>query len=292
VRADGLRSTRSLLPVAIVTALVTLLGAIPARAAHASTAPRTDPGAQYLSLGDSIAFGFQESILDRQMKTGNFNPNAYRHGFTDDLALRLRRLHHGLQKINLACPGETTDSFRNACGYPFGLHVDYTGSQLDAALRAIAAGHGAVGTITISLGANDLLGLIDSCGGDPDCITRELPQAMNHVRQNLLFIVRSLHAAAPDAVIVLLQYYNPFAPFDPSSTPYFLALDAAIGAVAAMTHSKVADAYTPFNLTQPQPQTLCHLTLFCRAEDVHPSDAGYRKIAKVMFDATGYPKHP
>lgn len=134
------RATRWMLHVVGVAVLVTLLAAGPAGATQSFPTPphRTDPGGVYLSLGDSIAFGLQERILDEQLETGNLDPSAFP-GFGDELTRKLARLHPGIQQVNLGCPGETTDSFREACEYPFGLHVDYPGSsQLDAALPRFA----------------------------------------------------------------------------------------------------------------------------------------------------------
>jgi lysophospholipase L1-like esterase len=284
----GARTLRSLFRAVGLATLVTLVAAAPVGASKAPPPP-TDPGGVYLSLGDSIAFGFQGRLLDEQLESGNLDPSAF-HGFTDELTRKLARVHRGSQQVNLGCPGETTASFRDACEYPFGLHVDYTGSQLDAALATIRSHHGAVGTITVTLGANDLTNLLDSCGDDTSCVTRGFPQMLRTVRQNLFVTVNALHRAAPRAVIVLFEYYNPFAPFDPASTPNLLRLDASIGWVAAVTHSKVANAFPRFNLAPPQPQTLCRLTLICDDEDVHPSDAGYHEIANLMFAAAISPR--
>ena len=224
------RSTRSLLRVLGLAALVSMLAAAPVGASNAPPPPPrpSDPGAVYLSLGDSIAFGFQERILNEQLDSGNLDPSAF-HGFTDELTMKLARLHRGTKQVNLGCPGETTESFLHACGYEFGLHQDYTGSsQFAAALATIRSRPGAVGTITITLGANDLTNFLDSCGDDAACVTQGRPQVLSTVRRNLLFIVSVLHRAAPRAVIVLFQYYNA-APFDPSSNANLLALDASIG---------------------------------------------------------------
>jgi len=276
---------RSLLRVLGLATLVTLIAAAPVGASQAAPPLRPSaPGGVYLSLGDSIAYGFQGPLLDEQLASGNVDPSAF-HGFTDELTAKLARAHPGLQQVNLGCPGETTTSFFHACEYPFPLHVPYSSSQFGAALATIRSHRGAVGTITVTLGANDLTNLIDSCSGDTSCVTRGLPKVLATVRQNLFLTVVALHLAAPRAAIVLLKYYNPFAPFDPASTPNVLALDASIGRVAAITHARVADAYPRFNLTPPQPGTLCHLTLMCDFGDVHPSDAGYHEIANVFFAA-------
>jgi lysophospholipase L1-like esterase len=281
-------TVRSLFRAVGLAVLVTLVAAAPVGASK--PAPPNRSGALYLSLGDSIAFGFQERLLDEQLETGNLDPTAF-HGFTDELTRKLAWIHRGISQVNLGCPGETTDSFRNACEYPFGLHVDYSGSsQLDAALAALRSHPGAATTITIALGANDLTELVDSCDGDTTCVSRGLPNVLRVVRWNLLVTINALHRVAPRAEIVLFEYYNPFAQADPSSTPNILALDGSIGWVAALTHSRVANAYPRFNLAPPQPQTLCRLTLFCAAEDVHPTDAGYHEIANLMFSAVVAPR--
>jgi lysophospholipase L1-like esterase len=290
MRSTTVPVSRSLLRAVALAVLLVLVAAVPAGAAKTPPPPK-DPGAVYLSLGDSLAFGFQEKILDHQFETGNFDPNAFRHGYADVLAQKLARLHRGIEKVNLGCPGETTESFRDACEYEFGLHEDYTGqSQLDAALGIINDRPGEVGTITVALGANDLLNFLDSCGDDTTCVKHGLPKAMSNIHKNLLFSVKALHKAAPDAVIVLLEYYNPFAPFDPDSSANLLPLNAQIAKVAKTTHSKVADAYASFNLLPRQPQRLCRLTLICNEDDIHASNAGYRVIANLMYDATGFAK--
>jgi lysophospholipase L1-like esterase len=282
---------RSLLRGVGLAVLVTLVAALPAMSAGATKpSPPKGPASLYLSLGDSIAFGFQDRILDAQLETGNLDPTAF-HGFTDELTQKLAWIHHDIQQVNLGCPGETTDSFRNACEYPFGLHVDYSGSsQLDAAVATLRSHPGANTTITLALGANDLTGLVESCDGDTACVKQGLPQMLRVVRWNLMVTINALHRVAPGATIVLFSYYNPFAAADPASTPNILALDATIGWVAAVTHSRVANAFPRFNLARPQPQTLCRLTLFCDEEDVHPTDAGYHEIASLMFNAAVSPR--
>jgi lysophospholipase L1-like esterase len=279
-------TVRSLLRAVGLAVLATLIAAVPAGATDATRpSPPNRSAGLYLSLGDSIAFGFQERLLDEQLETGNLDPTAF-HGFTDELTRKLAWIHRGVQQVNLGCPGESTVSFRNACEYPFDLHVDYSGSsQLAAALATIRSHPGAPTTITIALGANDLTQLLDSCEGDTTCVSRGVPNVLRVVRWNLLLTVNALRRAAPRAVIVLFEYYNPFAASDPASTPNLLALDASIGWVAGITHSRVANAFPRFNLARPQPQTLCRLTLFCDEEDVHPTDAGYHEIANLMFNA-------
>lgn len=142
--------------------------------------------------------------------------------------------------------------------------------------------------ILISLGANDVLAVLDECGVNLGCIGLVLLDVLASVGTNLHESLGRLRAAAPDAEIVVLQYYNPLAVFAPDTNVVTVALNAVIGQVAAAHRARVADAFTAFNLA-PQPATLCALTLMCTPEqDIHASDAGYAVIANLMFEAAEY----
>ncbi len=66
--------------------------------------------AYYLSLGDSIAYGFQPD------KDGKPPPSAFDTGFVDVFAARLRKIKPKLRVVNYGCPGETTVSYvRGGC---------------------------------------------------------------------------------------------------------------------------------------------------------------------------------
>jgi hypothetical protein len=87
----------------------------------------------------------------------------------------------------------------------------------------------------------------------------------------------------------VVQYDNPFAYSDPSTNAAVETLNGVIRTEAGQYRDRVVDAFTPFNLALPQPQTLCTLTLFCTPlQDVHPSDAGYRLVAQLFWAASGY----
>ena len=51
-----------------------------------------------------------------------------------------------------------------------------------------------------------------------------------------------------------------------------------------------ADVVPVFNPPggEARSSAICMLTLLCAAGDSHPSDAGYRAMAEVVFDASGY----
>jgi len=65
-------------------------------------------------------------------------------------------------------------------------------------------------------------------------------------------------------------------------------LGEVIEAISTANRVRVADPFPAFNLTPPQPATVCGMTLFCAASDIHPSDRGYQVIADVIWIASGY----
>jgi lysophospholipase L1-like esterase len=268
--------------------LLVLLLALPSTA-WAGTRPKpifTPPKHYYLSLGDSLGFGVQLNKLSALLDAGTHTPDAFNTGYTDDFARRMRRIRPDQQVENLSCPAETTDTMLDGgCGFTTGLglalHVDYTGSQLDAAVAFLRAHRGQVSPITLSIGVADLLDA-DDCNLDPACIARH--HVLAHIRQNLDQILTALQQAAPDAEFILLQQYDAYADTQPSSVEVWRQLNAVIGRVAAEHRARVADAFAAFNGTG----RICELTFFCDEGDTHPTDAGYALLARLFFKASGY----
>ncbi len=115
-----MRSTAKTAVVALVTVIVLLLSSGPALAAESG---RRD---FYLSLGDSLAYGFQ------RFKVGH-PAEAFDTGYADLLA---DRLESRPTLVNYGCPGETTDSFAvGGCPWTGPMHDAFTGAQLAAAVR-------------------------------------------------------------------------------------------------------------------------------------------------------------
>lgn len=250
------------------------------------------PKAFMLGLGDSLMFGFQETKFVAGWPDPD--PATFNTGLADVFVARLAETAPGKETalVNFACPGETTGSFLNGpCPYnvAFRLHQEYTGAQMDVAEAFLEVHRGHVSPILISLGANDALGIVDVCGLDPICIGAALPGVLASVRENLTAALARLRVAAPDAEIILLQYYNPLAVIDPSTNVLLVSLNAVIENVTGAHQARVADAFPAFNLAPPQPATLCALTLMCTPlVDVHASDAGYQLIGDLFFDAAGF----
>jgi len=244
-----------------------------------------------LGLGDSLMFGYQEA----KFATNPFDLTQFHTGFAFLFAERVAETApgNGTALINLGCPGETTRSFLDGpCAYHsvgLPLHVNYGGSQMAMAEAILDVHRGQVSPILISLGANDVLGIVapQVCGLDHRCIGAALPGILASVGANLNAALGRLRAAAPDAEIIILQYYNPLAVIDSSMNALLVSLNAVIGSVAAAHRARVADAFPAFNLA-PQPTTLCGLTLFCTAGDIHASDDGYQLISDLFFEAAGF----
>ena len=183
---------------------------------HHGVPPHPQPQLTYLALGDSLAFGYQQAKFESLPPEKN--PAAFNTGYVDDFERVLRLRDHNLQVINDGCPGETTDSFiAGPCKYQlaFQLHHPYVGgpssSQLSDALAYLGAHPGTVNPITLDIGANDALGVIEgTCELNAECIAKDAPALFAHIASNLGLILTDLRSAAPQAKIVVLGLYNPF----------------------------------------------------------------------------------
>jgi lysophospholipase L1-like esterase len=191
-----------LMGMALATLAAVLVGA-------AGTAGAGTKAIYYVALGDSLAAGCASG--DFQSSFGHYHGCGGR-GYDDQLAERVQGQFPSLRVVNLACGGETTDSFisepRADCysKHPPGI------SQLDDAVGFLEAHPGQIAFITIDIGANDAF---DACF-DPDtgvmdatCIQGLLPQ----IQSNLAHIIQTLQAAAPGVPIVGMSYYDPLLGF-------------------------------------------------------------------------------
>jgi len=146
----------------------------------------------YLSLGDSLAFGYSTQVFNEHLAEGD-PATFFEHGYSDDYFAKVNAAKGGkVQLVNDGCPGETTESLigNNAallteineevegkvnepvtgeapCAYQAAglpLHHPYNGkSQLESALETIAstkAERKPVTGITLDIGSNDTLHFI------------------------------------------------------------------------------------------------------------------------------------
>src|SRR5262249_19991055 len=201
--------------------LLILVSIIGGALTSAAQPPRFGPPKDYvLVLGDSIAFGYQRPKFLMTQDPANFNT-----GFADNFTARVRSTPPGRNAVlvNLGCPGESANSFLTGpCAFHavlgWQLHINYDGSQIGAAEAFLAAHRGQVGPFLISLAAHDVFAVSNPCGGlNPECFERLFPAVLASLSANYTQILARLRRAAPDAEIITLGLYNPFAIVAPAT---------------------------------------------------------------------------
>jgi lysophospholipase L1-like esterase len=237
----------------------------------------------YLALGDSISFGFQPTL--------NFT-----HGYADDVFAGLRK-DNITHLVNLACLGETSASMRNgACPYRNLLKQVYSGSQLDTAVGFLKEHRGEVNPVTLSIGGNDVLPNQLTCGAFPD------PQAALDAMDGRLMapstgILPRLAAALEVAPgeragdLILLNYYNPYAADCPEAATFIHDLNDHLAQDATQFRIPIVDVYNAFGGDTDTASNVCQLTWYCDKRfdhDVHPTTAGYQRIAEAVDGVLGY----
>lgn len=277
-----------------IAVLAAVLGASPAAA---STTKFNPPKNYYLSLGDSLAFGYQRDLLQSELRAGTYTPTDFP-GFTYRFGAAMQAVDPSLTIVDFGCPGETTASYTVGCAFQdvdlIPLHDGYPGmSQEQAALAFLKAHHGAVGPITMSLGVNDVTPLLTACAANftMTCVGPPII-AMG---QRLGAILRGLRAAAaPNTEIIVLEYYDPYFVTLLGATADQLALflDSEIALAAESAGARLANAFPVINSTGAplgsEAANVCYFTLMCPGGDIHASDVGYAAIAGVFWGASGY----
>ena len=274
---------------------ILVVAAATATAASRSAPPvYRPPQSYYLALGDSIAYGYQPT------KKPGARPTAFRTGFVDVFAERLRKLAPKIKVVNYGCPGESTVTFtRGPCpafADGFKLHDVFRGAQLAAALALLRSHPAQVSPITLTLWGNDWLPLLlDECKNNIACVRERGPAAIASFGSRLTSILQRLRAAAPTAEIIVTGAWNR----DPGALvqlgPIYRSLDASIARAASASRTLVAEALPVFNPpgnAQAGKARLCGLTFICSKGDPHPTDAGYRALADAFLTASGYLRKP
>jgi lysophospholipase L1-like esterase len=175
------------------------------------------------------------------------------------------------------------------------LHDSFLGSQLEAALAFLDAHRGEVSPITLTLWGNDVGAFVARCVRDGDvddvCVQNGALRFVRDFSDRLAVILGKLRAAAPDAEIIVSGSWDSFLDSLEFADPLFQLLNASMSQKAAAHRVRFADPFPVFN---PQGnlaheiQTMCTLTLLCTENDSHPSDAGYRVLADLVFLVSDY----
>jgi hypothetical protein len=261
--------------IALILAWLIAAIAIPTRAA--------EPATLYVALGDSIAWG-----------DGATDPSTT--AYVPLLADYFSGTPHGgaRESVNLAVRGETTASF-------------IAGGQLAAAMAQIGHSGSDTRVVTVSIGGNDLLDLLndpsDSCVQDPSTLTCQLlvAQALAGVAERLPVILGNVSAAlASDpggGHLYVMTLYNPFggtgSPYEAavdvallgsdlridcaalSADPTTIGLNDVIACISLMVGATVVDSYP---VIADRALELTHIgdPVF----NIHPNDEGYALLAK------------
>ncbi|MCB0976053.1 MAG: hypothetical protein KDB02_01225 [Acidimicrobiales bacterium] len=271
---------------------------------RATTTVPTGPTANYVSIGDSYAQGFQPAV------DGKHPP------YTDGYAYLLPKLAkakgYDLTLVNFGCGGATVESLATSdgCGVdarsPGGPRYQDE-SQLQAAIDYLKSHRGEVELVTISIGGND----VTSCAsGVPDPI-KCVGDAVRRIDEKLGPILKQVReAAGPDATIVGLTYPDVIlgaylkestrelaklsvVAFEQFINPMLKKSYEAVGGIFVDV-TKGTDAYVPLEETTDLAShgtvpvavaRVCELTWFCDRTDIHPKSNGYERIAKLIVDS-------
>ncbi|MCH7919639.1 MAG: SGNH/GDSL hydrolase family protein [Planctomycetes bacterium] len=258
--------------------------------------------APYLALGDSIAAGTQQPVP--------FTDNGYTGRLFKDL-----KDEYGFDTfVNLACPGDDTremldGNYGSFCYGDSAFLPPGGSSQLAAALAYLAANPGEVKLITLTMGANDILGCNFATPAGIPCFFGALDQ----IGANLTVILAALQAAAPGVPIIAMNYYNSslgFWPVDPvfalstqALVPLFNGTIEAVYAALGVPVADVENAFDTFDTSGKIPKnfrSICKYTRMCEKHhgtymlsdydpdtvgpqiDIHPTNKGYKQIAKTF----------
>ncbi len=249
--------------------------------------------AQYLALGDSIAYGFN-----------SFSPATPVPSYAFLLGQK-----RGLSVINAGCPFETSASFVSAAAPDFGcltfknnraLFVNYSGTQLDFAVSYLKL-NPKTKLVTLNIGGNDLAAVQFACGGDTTCIGQKLPATLLAYSQNLTTILQRIRGdAGYRGPIIILTYYA-FNYLDLSQatlTVTFQALNTTAALTSLPYNVQIADGFLAFfQASSSQQGDTCAAGLripgppnpqlpFLGPCDVHPSDKGHQVLEAALAAVT------
>ena len=243
------------------------------------------PKAYYLTLGDSLAFGYQPNLDWSHGYAAAFYANLQTHGTS--------------HATNLACLDETTTTFINGgCPYAYLRKTFYLGSQLKAALSFIGSHPNQVSPVTLDIGANDILPQLNS---STCAVSSTYTAAFATFTANFASILTQLSAALKGTGdLLVMNYYNPYqnqCASNPQVAGLFGTFNADIAsAVANCTYNgstpcnaHLTDVATAFGSAVTPNTNICSYTWICSSyHDIHATTQGYGVIAGAFESTAGY----
>lgn len=229
----------------------------------------------FVALGDSVAFGYQPNDVTRSS-----GDKGYVRLFADWLGVQ-----YGTRPAlsNLAIPGESTASYFDTSeiggllnsNYPILFRPSQRAKADSTIVAALNAGR-QIPYVTFSLGANDLLELLDATFlAQPLSMQIQVAdQAIAAAEPRLTTALTALRQRLPNAILLIPGYYNPY---PPTRAEYPIA-SYAIPRLNSLLRAKAREFDGRFAVTDA-PFVGNELSLtWIGEDDVHPRDAGYQVI--------------
>jgi len=262
------KTTRALLTGIVATALTAIGLAAPAPASEAEAT------VWYLAIGDSVSKGLQPGL--------GIDPDG---GFTGQVLDHLQASDDKYKQRNLACHITETSAemiHGGDCAYE-------EGSQLAQALVFLRAHADTTGVVTLTIGGNDISPCLGA--GDLTAIQVCIGQRLQQLATNLSRMLHDVHQAAPNATVVVGNYYNPYV-IHPTMGALTVqaasALNSVIAQVAGAYGDSVADVAHEFH-SAPEYSVaeaqgwICLHTYMCAIGNIHPRDSGYDLLAAAFI---------
>ncbi len=286
-------------PLPFAFLLGVLVCAWSASSAVAATITPTTPvtrGSEYLALGDSVTFGYQEP---NTVPAPDYNDPASLPGYPEHLG---NELH--VSVTNLACPGETSGSLinvhtlsngcENAYRKLYPLHTKYSGAQLSYAVSFLRR-HPRVRLVSLMIGANDIF--LCEKNTPSHCLSpADQNKTITTVARNVKTILSAIRKQGRyKGQIAIVTYYST----DFTSTlitGVIKKLNGAVVAVAQPYKIEVADGFDQFRLASIKyANKPCLAGLITQLNStvgdcgVHPTYAGSSLLAEAVLSAIRLP---
>jgi len=250
----------------------------------------------YLALGDSVGFGITNGASYFSFSNGD---RGYVSRYADWQATQNAGLRPTVRNISVF--GDSSASFLDVSNPARVLNTNYPTppappqSQfafVSTQIAAAAAAGRPVQRVTVSLGANDLLSLVQQPGFislPPDQQAAVLFGAVGTLQTNLGNLYGALRTALPTAEIIAVGYYDPFIilPGNPNpalTTNVILTVNSIIEQTSSFFGGRYVDVYSAFSGRE---QFLTNMLLDTTTPEpnVHPTEAGYEVIAMQIIPA-------
>jgi lysophospholipase L1-like esterase len=237
------------------------------------------PKANYLILGDSLAYGYQPDL-----DWGH----GYAHYFYQDLQT------HGTTHIyDASCPGETTVTMvKGGCPYWYLVRNPYYKPQIAGAVDYLHKHAGQVSPVTLDIGANDLLKDINSasCTVSANWASDLATMDANLTGVILPQLVDALTINGQrTGDLLMMNYYDPYQNLCPNSVPYVQQINTHLAADAAQFNATLVDVFSAFGGASTPNPNLCSYVWICSSfKDIHAQRLGYRVIASAFEQTAGY----